>query len=130
MSKRYFVKIVTDPEIDPRKCVVGMACAAQALDDGYEVNMFFASHAVRLLQKEYLSEIDERSGVNPGMGRSILDRIIQGGAGIFCSTGSQAVVGVTKENADGVLVPGMGMVWSDPKGVISLSADSDVQLVY
>jgi predicted peroxiredoxin len=130
MSKRYFVKIVTDPEIDPRKCVVGMACAAQALDDGNEVNIFFASHAVRLLQEEYLSQIDERSGVDSGMSRSILDRIIKGGAGIYCSTGSQAVVGITKENADEILVSGMGMVWSGPAGVISLSADSDVQLVY
>ena len=42
MSKKFFVKIVIDPEVDLRKCVVGVACAAQAIKDGYDVDVFFA----------------------------------------------------------------------------------------
>jgi hypothetical protein len=37
MGKRYFVQISTDPDVDPRKCAVGMACAAQAVADGHFV---------------------------------------------------------------------------------------------
>ena len=40
MSKTVFVKIVTDPDVDLRKCVVGLACAAQAIDDGHNVSIF------------------------------------------------------------------------------------------
>ena len=130
MAKKFFFKIVADPDVDPRKCVVGMACAAQALEDGHEVDIFFASNAVKLLQENYLSEIDRSSGVSAGMSRAILDKIIDGGCGIYCSTGSQAGVGVTKENAEEMLVPGLGMIWSGPPGVVSLSANSDIQLVY
>ena len=56
MAIRYFVMISTDPELDPRKCVVGIACAAQAAKEGHEVHTFFASHAVRLLQTEYITK--------------------------------------------------------------------------
>ena len=47
MTKRFFVKIVTDPEVDLRKCIVGIACAAQAVNDGYDVDMFFAANGVK-----------------------------------------------------------------------------------
>jgi hypothetical protein len=57
--------ISTDPEIDPRKCVVGIACAAQAVQDGHRVNVFFASHAVRLLQTNYITNIDGKVGEAP-----------------------------------------------------------------
>ena len=43
MSKKFFIKIVTDPDVDLRKCVVGIACTAQAITDGYDVDVFFAS---------------------------------------------------------------------------------------
>ena len=39
MSKRFFVMISTDPDVDPTKCGVGLACAAQAVSDGHEVNV-------------------------------------------------------------------------------------------
>ena len=34
MGKTVFVKIVTDPDAELAKCVVGLACAAQAIDEG------------------------------------------------------------------------------------------------
>ena len=62
--------ISTDPEIDPRKCVVGIACAAQAVQDGHLVNVFFASHAVRLLQTDYITNIDGKVGEAAGTSSS------------------------------------------------------------
>ena len=54
MNKKFFVKLVTDPEVDLRKCIVGLACGAQAIKDGHDVSMFFASNAVRMLNLNYL----------------------------------------------------------------------------
>ena len=57
MVKKFFVKIVTDPDIDLRKCVVGMACASQAISDGHEVSIFFAANGVKILNSEYMSNL-------------------------------------------------------------------------
>ncbi|SVE41672.1 uncharacterized protein METZ01_LOCUS494526, partial [marine metagenome] len=38
--------ISTDPDIDPMKSLVALACATQATSDGHEVNVFFAAHGV------------------------------------------------------------------------------------
>ena len=40
MGKRVFVKFVSEPKNDPMKSIVGIACAAQAIDDGHEVSVF------------------------------------------------------------------------------------------
>jgi len=85
LGKNFFFKIVTDPNVDPRKCAVGMACAAQAVRDGHNVEIFFAS---------------------------------------------QAVVGVTPDDPDQVLIQGYNLNWSSPQGVVALSCSSEVQLVY
>ena len=58
MSKKIFVKILTDPDVDLRKCVVGLACAAQAINDGHRLDIFFASNGVKLLQTQYLESIN------------------------------------------------------------------------
>ena len=149
MSKSYFMMFSTDPDVDPRKCIVGLACTAQAIADGHEVVAFFASHAVKLLQSEYINTFDakvaegqievEHSTKSPedesnarekSISRSFLDVLLAGAEGIYCSTGSQAVVGVTPENASEVLVGGLEMNWSGPPGVIALSAASEVSLSF
>ena len=132
MSKKFFVKIVTDPDVDLRKCVVGLACAAQAISDGYEVDMFFAADGVKMLNSEYISGINESGKLPEGMIFGMVKTITEGAKNIYCSTGSQAANGVTKENADSILLTGYQdwMTWSGPPGVIALSAESDVQLVY
>ncbi len=132
MSKKFFVKIVTDPDVDLRKCVVGLACAAQAISDGYEVDMFFAADGVKMLNSKYISGINESGTLPEGMIFGMIKTITEGAKNIYCSTGSQAANGVTKENADSILLTGYQdwMTWSGPPGVIALSAESDVQLVY
>ena len=132
MSKKFFVKIVTDPDVDLRKCVVGLACAAQAISDGYEVDMFFAADGVKMLNSKYISGINESGTLPEGLIFGMLKTITEGAKNIYCSTGSQAANGVTKENADSILLTGYQdwMTWSGPPGVIALSAKSDVQLVY
>jgi len=139
----------TDPDVDPRKCIVGLACTAQAIADGHEVVVFFASHAVKLLQSEYINTFDPKvaegqievehwtkspevvaNAREKGISRSFLDVLLAGAEGIYCSTGSQAVVGVTPENASDVLVEGLEMNWSGPPGVIALSAASEVSFSF
>ena len=66
MTKRFFVKIVTDPEVDLRKCIVGIACAAQAVNDGYDVDMFFAANGVKMLHSEFIAGINN-SGMLPAV---------------------------------------------------------------
>ena len=132
MRKKFFVTIVTDPDVDLRKCVVGLACAAQAISDGYEVDMFFAADGVKMLNSKYISGINESGTLPEGMIFGMIKTITEGAKNIYCSTGSQAANGVTKENADSILLTGYQdwMTWSGPPGVIALSAESDVQLVY
>ncbi len=125
MSKLYFVLFSTDPEVDPRKCAVGMSCASQIASDGHTIDVFFAAHAVRLLHTDYINALDEQAGQAPGSCRAILDSLVASARGIYCSTGSQALVGVTPDNAGSVLVPGLELHWSGPPGVSTLSASAD-----
>jgi len=121
--------ISTDPDVDPRKCAVAIACAAEAVTAGNSVEVFFASHAVQLLQGEFLDGLDDRVGMPSGTCRTMMNTLIEG-AKIACSTGSQAIVGVTPENAAEVLMDPDGLVWSGPPGVVAMSAAADVVLSF
>ena len=76
MSKSYFVQISTDPDVDPRKCVIGLACAGQAATEGHAVNIFFASHAVKLLHANYIDSLDDKVSQEPGWCRATLQILI------------------------------------------------------
>ena len=54
MAKKVFVKFVSDPAHDRMKSIVGLACAAQAVNDGHDVSVFFAAAGVRLLDPQFL----------------------------------------------------------------------------
>lgn len=125
----FFVMFSTDPDVDPRKCVVGLACAAQAVADGHQVQAFFASHAVRLLHADYIDAIDARVGMPDGSSRAMVEQLAAG-ANIACSTGSQAIVGVTPDTADDVLVGDLDLEWSGPPGVVAMSANADTSLSF
>ena len=126
---KFFIMFSTDPDVDPRKCVVGLMCAAQAVSDGHQVQTFFASHSVKLLHANYIDTIDSQVGMPDGASRALLDQLATG-ASIACSTGSQAVVGVTPDNADEVLVGGLDLEWSGPPGVVAMSAQADRSLSF
>ena len=59
MSKKFFIKIVTDPDVDLRKCIVGIACAAQAITDGYDVDVFFAADGVKMIHAAYIQSVQQ-----------------------------------------------------------------------
>ena len=85
-----------------------------------------------MIHAGYINGINEQGSFPDGMIFNMLNVITDGASKIYCSTGSQAANGVTKENADEMLLEGYSewMTWSGPPGVIELSAASDVQLVY
>ena len=109
-----------------------MACAAQAIDDGHDVSVFFAANGVKMLQKSYFKMLEDTLPMPEGMLSGMMNKVTSGASELFVSTGSHAANGVTKENADEMLLEGYSnwMTWSGPPGVIQLSVASDVQLVY
>ena len=129
MSKHFFIKFVTSPDVDPLKCFVGLGCAAQAINDGHKVDIFFAAGAVQLLHTNCVSKLNEAIDAPSGMYLSFIDTIKNGASGIHCSTQSQAHFGVSQESSE-ALIEGLNLNWSGPPGVIALAASSDVTLVY
>ena len=129
MSKNFFIKFVTSPDIDPLKCRVGLGCAAQAINDGHKVDVFFAAAAVQLLHKKCVSNLDEAVDAPTGMCQSFIDTIKNGANRIHCSTQSQALFGVSQDSQE-ALIEGLNLNWSGPAGVIDLAASTDVTLVY
>ena len=129
MSKRIFVNFVSEPKNDTLKTIVGLACASQAVADGHEVNVFFAASGVRLLDGDYLDQLENEMGGETPMVRPMMEALIAG-ATLYCSFGSvMAVLGHAE--GDGALVVADDQIaWSGPPGVIALATDSDVQLVY
>ncbi len=129
MSKHFFIKFVTSPEVDPLKCLVGLGCAAQAIDDGHKVDIFFAAAAVQMLHAGYLSKLDKAIDAPVGMSQSFIDKIKNGADGIYCSTQSQAHFGVSQDSPE-ALINGVNLNWSGPPGVIALAANADVTMMY
>mgnify|MGYP002865267344 CR=1 FL=1 len=128
-DKKFFIKFVTDPAVDQFKSGVGLGCAAQAINDGYFVNVFFAAAAVQLIHKGYVKGIAASLNAPEGMFEGFLETIIEGANGIYCSTQSQMVFGVSPDSQED-LVDGIDLHWSGPDGVVSLASESDVILVY
>ena len=129
MSKHFFIKFVTSPDVDPFKCLVGLGCAAQAINDGHKVDIFFAAAAVQMLHEEYLSKLDKAIDAPAGMCQSFIETIKKGADGIHCSTQSQAHFGVSQDSPK-ALIDGVNLNWSGPPGVIALAANADVTLMY
>ena len=129
MSKHFFIKFVTSPDVDPLKCMVGLGCAAQAINDGHKVDIFFAAAAVQLLHSKCVSNMDEAIDAPAGMCQNFIETIKNGASGIHCSTQSQAHFGVSEESPE-ALVDGLNLNWSGPPGVIALAASADVTMMY
>ena len=129
MAKSVFIKFVSEPKNDPLKTIVGISCAAQAIDDGHEVSVFFAASGTRLLDGEYIGELNREMGPDSTMVSDMLNKIFDS-AVIYCSFGSvKATLGHSE--GDGALnIADDKIAWSGPPGVIKLATSSDVQLTY
>lgn len=129
MSRKYFVKFVSEPKNDTVKTIVGVACAARAIAEGHEVSVFFAAAGTRLLDPGYIEELNEEMGPDSTVISDMMGVIIEN-ATLYCSFASvKATLGHSE--GDGALIVADDKIeWSGPPGVIELSAASDVQLVY
>lgn len=129
MSRKYFVKFVSEPKNDTVKTIVGVACAARAIAEGHEVSVFFAAAGTRLLDPGYIEELNEEMGPDSTVISDMMGVIVEN-ATLYCSFASvKATLGHSE--GDGALIVADDKIeWSGPPGVIELSAASDVQLVY
>ena len=129
MSKRVFVKFVSEPKNDSMKTIVGLACAAQAVNDGHDVSVFFAAAGTRILESVYIDELDKELGAEVPMVRNFMELLISS-ATLYCSFASVKATLGHSEGDGALIVPDEKIKWSGPPGVIELSSASEIQFMY
>ena len=129
MSRKYFVKFVSEPRNDTIKTIVGIACAARAISEGHEVSVFFAAAGTRLLEPSYIEELDKEMGEDSTVVSDMMGTITEN-ATLYCSFASVKATLGHSEGDGALIVPDDKIKWSGPPGVIELSSASEVQLVY
>ena len=129
MSKKYFVKFVSEPRNDTIKTIVGVACAARAISEGHEVSVFFAAAGTRLLEPAYIEELDKEMGEDSTVVSDMMGTNTDN-ATLYCSFASVKATLGHSEGDGALIVPDDKIKWSGPPGVIELSSASEVQLVY
>ena len=129
MSRKYFVKFVSEPKNDTIKTIVGIACAARAIAEGHEVSVFFAAAGTRLLDPGYIVDLNEEMGQGSTAVSDMMG-VITENATLYCSFASVKATLGHSEGDGALIVPDDKIKWSGPPGVIELSAASEVQLVY
>ena len=90
MSKKYFVKFVSEPRNDTIKTIVGVACAARAISEGHEVSVFFAAAGTRLLDPAYIEELNKEMGEDSTVVSDMMESITEN-ATLYCSFASVTV---------------------------------------
>jgi predicted peroxiredoxin len=129
MSRKYFVKFVSEPRNDTIKTIVGVACAARAISEGHEVSVFFAAAGTRLLEPAYIEELNKEMGEGSTVVSDMMGTITDN-ATLYCSFASVKATLGHSEGDGALIVPDDKIKWSGPPGVIELSSASEVQLVY
>ena len=129
MSKKYFFKFVSEPKNDPLKSIVGIACTAQAIADGHDVSVFFAAAGTRLLDPEYIDELNQEMGQDSKFVTEMMEKISDN-ATLYCSWASVKATLGHSEGDGALIVSDDNITWSGPPGVIELSSTSEIQLVY
>ena len=129
MSKKYFVKFVSEPRNDTIKTIVGVACAARAISEGHEVSVFFAAAGTRLLDPAYIEELNKEMGEDSTVVSDMMGSITEN-ATLYCSFASVKATLGHSEGDSALIVPDDKIKWSGPPGVIELSSASEIQLVY
>ena len=123
------MKFVSEPRNDTIKTIVGVACAARAIEDGHDVSVFFAAAGTRLLDPSYIGELNEEMGTDSTMVSDMIGTITEN-ATLYCSFASVKATLGHSEGDGALIVPDDRIKWSGPPGVIELSSASEVQLVY
>ena len=129
MSKKYFVKFVSEPRNDTIKTIVGVACASRAISEGHEVSVFFAAAGTRLLDPAYIEELNKEMGEDCTVVSDMMESITEN-ATLYCSFASVKATLGHSEGDGALIVPDDRIKWSGPPGVIELSSASEIQLVY
>ena len=129
MSKKYFVKFVSEPRNDTIKTIVGVACTARAISEGHEVSVFFAAAGTRLLDPAYIEELNKEMGEDSTVVSDMMESITEN-ATLYCSFASVKATLGHSEGDGALIVPDDRIKWSGPPGVIELSSASEIQLVY
>ena len=129
MSKKYFVKFVSEPRNDTIKTIVGVACASRAISEGHEVSVFFAAAGTRLLDPAYIEELNKEMGEESTVVSDMMESITEN-ATLYCSFASVTATLGHSEGDGALIVPDDRIKWSGPPGVIELSSASEIQLVY
>jgi len=129
MSRKYFVKFVSEPRNDTIKTIVGVACAARAISEGHEVSVFFAAAGTRLLEPAYIEELNKEMGEDSTVVSDMMGTITEN-ATLYCSFASVKATLGHSEGDGALIVPDDKIKWSGPPGVIELSSASEIQLVY
>ena len=129
MSKKYFVKFVSEPRNDTIKTIVGVACASRAISEGHEVSVFFAAAGTRLLDPAYIEELNKEMGEDSTVVSDMMESITEN-ATLYCSFASVKATLGHSEGDGALIVPDDRIKWSGPPGVIELSSTSEIQLIY
>ena len=129
MGKEVFVKFVSEPKNDQIKSIVGLACAAQAIEDGHNVSVFFAAAGTRLLDASYIQELDHEMCQDSTVVAGFMEKITTN-ATLYCSWASVKTTLGVLEGESGLIVADDKIKWSGPPGVIHLATNSEVQLTY
>ena len=129
MSRKYFVKFVSEPRNDTIKTIVGVAGAARAISEGHEVSVFFAAAGTRLLDPAYIEELNKEMGEDSTVVSDMMESITEN-ATLYCSFASVKATLGHSEGDGALIVPDDRIKWSGPPGVIELSSASEIQLVY
>ena len=87
MGKKYFFKFVSEPKNDLLRSIVGLACVGQAISDGHEVSVFFAGAGTRLLDEEFIEELNQEMGPDSKFITQLMENIIAN-AVLYCSFAS------------------------------------------
>ena len=129
MTKKYFVNFVSEPKNDILKTIVGIACTSRAITEGHEVSVFFAASGTRLLESNFIKELDKEMGPDSKAVTEMME-VITSKATLYCSFASVKATLGHSEGDGALVVPDDKIKWSGPPGVIELSSASDIQLMY
>ena len=129
MSKKYFVNFISEPKNDILKTIVGIACTARAITEGHEVSVFFAASGTRLLDPDFIKDLDQEMGSDSKAVTEMMG-VITSKATLYCSFASVKATLGHSEGDGALIVPDEKITWSGPPGVIELSSASEIQLMY